>query len=122
MPRKPKHPCGFPGCKELTDRRYCPEHEKIANQQYEKYGRNPATKKRYGRAWHRIRTAYAAEHPFCEECLKNGVLTPTDQIHHILPLAEGGSHARDNLMALCTSCHSRLHAQRGDRWNKKSNG
>ena len=26
MPTKPKHPCGYPGCPNLTDRRYCPEH------------------------------------------------------------------------------------------------
>ena len=31
MPRKPKHPCGYPGCKELTEKRYCPEHEQLTN-------------------------------------------------------------------------------------------
>ena len=44
MPRKPKHPCGYPGCKELTDRRYCEKHEKLVNKQYERYGRDPSTK------------------------------------------------------------------------------
>ena len=120
MPRKPKHPCAYPGCKELTEKRYCPEHLKLTNKQYERYGRDPATKNRYGRAWHRIRTSYAKEHPFCELCMKDGILTPTDQVHHIRPLSEGGSHSRDNLMALCTSCHSRVHAQRGDRWHRKN--
>ena len=64
MPRKPKHPCAYPGCPELTDRRYCEEHEKLTNKQYERYGRDPNTKKRYGRAWKRIRDSYASEHPF----------------------------------------------------------
>lgn len=32
-------------------------------------------------------------------------------------LSEGGTHARDNLIALCKSCHARIHAERGDRWH-----
>ena len=72
--------------------------------------------KRYGRAWQRIRDRYAAAHPFCEECYKRGVLTPTEEIHHIKPLAHGGNHADDNLMALCKPCHSRITVEMGDRW------
>lgn len=49
MPRKPKHPCDFPGCKELVDGRFCEEHTKVRNSQYEKYNRDPNTKRRYGR-------------------------------------------------------------------------
>lgn len=41
MPRKPKHPCGYPGCPELTDKRYCLKHQKLENRQYEKYDRDP---------------------------------------------------------------------------------
>ena len=118
MPRKPKHPCHYPGCPELTYDRFCEKHTKKYNSDYERYGRNPQTRRRYGRAWQRIRSNYAKEHPFCEECLKEGRLTKTEQIHHIKPLAEGGTHDRDNLMALCTSCHAKIHAKRGDRWHK----
>lgn len=117
MPRKPKHPCACPSCPNLTDGRYCEEHEKLAAKQYEQYGRDPAVKRRYGRAWKRIRDAYAKEHPFCEECYRKGRLVPMEQVHHIRPLAEGGDHSRDNLIALCASCHSRIHAERGDRWH-----
>lgn len=119
MPRKPKHPCGYPGCAALTEKRYCPEHEKLTSRQYEKYGRDPKTRSRYGRAWHRIRQSYVKEHPFCEECMKNGKLVPVDQVHHKKPLAEGGSHDRSNLTSLCASCHARIHAERGDRWHNK---
>lgn len=87
MPRKPKHPCGYPGCKELTEKRYCPEHEQLTNKQYEKYGRDPATRRRYGRAWHRIRTSYAQQHPYCEQCFKEGRMVVMEQVHHIKPLA-----------------------------------
>ena len=57
MPRKPKRPCSYPGCPNLTDGRYCPEHQQKVNSNYEKYGRDKSTKKRYGRAWKRIRDA-----------------------------------------------------------------
>lgn len=120
MPRKPKHPCRYPGCAALTDNRYCPEHEKITSQQYEKYGRDPKTRSRYGRAWHRIRQSYVKQHPFCEVCMEKGILVPVDQVHHKKPLAEGGSHERSNLISLCASCHARIHAERGDRWHNKN--
>ena len=118
MPYKPKHPCAYPGCPNLTDRRFCSEHEKQENARYEKYDRDPAVHRRYGRAWKRIRDSYAKAHPLCEECLKAGKAVPMDEVHHRLPLAEGGTHARDNLVSLCKSCHSRIHVERGDRWNK----
>ncbi len=120
MPRKPKHPCGYPGCPELVEygQRYCEEHAKLSAKQYEKYGRDQNAKKRYGRAWSRIRARYASAHPLCEECLKNGVFTPVEQVHHIKPLSEGGTHDESNLMSLCAACHARIHAKRGDRWQR----
>ena len=59
---------------------------------------------------------YAAEHPFCELCFERGIIVPTEEIHHKLPLSEGGTHDRSNLIALCKSCHSTIHAKRGDYW------
>ena len=40
MPSKPKKPCAYPGCPNLTDGRYCPEHQQKVNSNYEKYGIN----------------------------------------------------------------------------------
>ena len=45
-------------------------------------------------------------------------IVPTEEIHHKLPLSKGGTHDRSNLIALCKPCHSREHAERGDRWRK----
>lgn len=53
------------------------------------FNRDKNTKRRYGRAWKRIRDKYAAEHPFCEKCYERGVLVPVEEIHHKLPLSEG---------------------------------
>ena len=123
MPKKPKRPCSFPGCPNLTDGRYCPEHQQQVNHNYEKYGRDRSAKKKYGHAWKRIRDKYAAEHPFCELCFQRGILVPTEEIHHIKPLAEGGTNDCRNLIALCKSCHSQIHAKRGDRWgNRRGRG
>ena len=104
MPRKPKRPCSYPGCPNLTDGQYCKEHEAAARRQYNKYERSADVNKKYGRAWKRIRDRYAAAHPLCEMCLKEGRLTPVDEVHHIVPISQGGTHARDNLMSLCRSC------------------
>lgn len=119
MPRKPKKPCSYPGCPELTDGRYCEKHQKQENARYEKYDRDPAVRRRYGRAWKRIRDSYVKTHPFCEQCYKNGIIVPVDEVHHKIPLSERGTHDRNNLIALCKSCHSKIHAQRGDRWHKQ---
>jgi len=108
MPYKPKRPCSYPGCSRLTDGRYCEEHRQIAGRQYNKYQRDPDTNQRYGRAWRRIRARYIQAHPLCEQCQSEGRLTPTQEVHHILPLADGGTHDAGNLMALCKSCHSSI--------------
>jgi 5-methylcytosine-specific restriction protein A len=116
MPRKPKRPCSYPGCPRLTDGRYCDEHQKLTDKQYNKYQRNPEHRKRYGRAWKRIRDRYIKTHPLCEECYKQGRLTAAEEVHHVLPLSKGGTHDNDNLMSLCKACHSSITARDGDRW------
>ena len=45
MPRKPKKPCSYPGCPELTDGRYCEKHQKQENAHYEKYDRDSAVRR-----------------------------------------------------------------------------
>ncbi|WP_256262960.1 HNH endonuclease signature motif containing protein [Listeria monocytogenes] len=48
-------------------------------------------------------------------CKEDGRLTPTDEVHHILPISQGGTHDRNNLMSLCKSCHNKIHLEIGDR-------
>ena len=119
MPKKPRHPCGYSGCPALTDRQYCPEHQKLVSSHYNRYERDPASKKRYGYQWQKIRARFLSVHPLCAERIARGSATPASEVHHILPLSRGGTHDEDNLMALCKPCHSAISARDGDRWGSR---
>ncbi len=119
MPRMPKRPCSYPGCPELTDGRFCEKHRKLDAQQYNRYERDPEINKRYDRRWAAVRAAYVKEHPLCEECLKEGRVTLVEQVHHIKPLAQGGTHDWENLMSLCKACHARMEMSIGGQLNKR---
>ena len=119
MPNKPLRPCSHPGCPELTANRYCEAHKKLTDKQYNHYQRNPASRKRYDHAWRRIRAAYIASHPLCEECKRAGRLTPANEVHHVVPLTDGGTHDTTNLMSVCKSCHSSITAREGGRWRSQ---
>ena len=117
MPRKPRRPCGVSGCPlfAVEGGQFCEKHLKQQREQYDRYERAPDVNKKYGRAWKRIRDRYAAAHPLCEMCLKEGRLTPVEEVHHILPISKGGDHRDSNLMSLCQSCHTKIHHDLGDR-------
>ena len=120
MPYKPKRPCAYPGCGRLADsEQYCAEHKKVVTKRYNQYQRDPASNKRYGRSWKRIRDRYIKAHPLCEECDKNRRIVAAEEVHHIQPLSKGGGNETSNLMALCKSCHSKITAESGDRWNNR---
>jgi len=116
MPYKPKHPCWHPGCPNLTDKAYCPEHAKAEAKRYNHQERDPDSNKRYGRQWKEVRAAFLSLYPLCEMCENAGKLVPATMVHHKHRLADGGTNEFSNLMALCQSCHSRLHSIEGDRW------
>ena len=48
-------------------------------------------------------------------CLKRGMYSPADTVHHIIPLSPKNIHDPsitlnpDNLMALCRDCHAEVH-------------
>ncbi len=117
MPKKPQRACGHPGCPKLAvpGGQYCEKHRLEYERRYNRYERDPDISKKYGRAWKRIRDRYAAKHPLCEMCLKEGRLKPVEEVHHILPISKGGDHRESNLMSLCQSCHTKLHHELGDR-------
>jgi 5-methylcytosine-specific restriction protein A len=117
VPKLPRRGCAFSGCPRLAveGSQYCEEHKKMVDSQYNRYERRPNTNRKYGRVWKRIRDKYAREHPLCERCLAEGRVTPVEEVHHIIPISQGGTHDPSNLMSLCQSCHTKIHLEMGDR-------
>ena len=121
MPYKPKKPCAYPGCPELTNDRYCPEHKKLMDSQYNTYVRSRSSTEFYNsHAWKKKRANFLIEHPFCVECWKNGKLTKAQIVDHIIPIKMGGEPLDDsNLQGLCWSCHSRKSVLEGSAFRKR---
>ena len=115
MPKKPLQPCAYPGCPNLSSERYCEQHRKVVQHNYDKYQRNQDTKKMYKGKWQKIRARYVKEHPFCEKCFAEGKIVPVEEVHHKVPLSRGGTHDESNLISLCKSCHTKIHYEMGDR-------
>ena len=107
MPYMPKRTCIYPGCPNSSAHQYCDYHRKLMNKLRSEYH----NRKLYGRKWEHIRDRYVAKHPLCELCEAEGRLTPAAEVHHILPLADGGDNSDANLQALCKPCHSRITLQ-----------
>lgn len=79
------------------------------------------------RAWKDTKRSQKVMHPYCVECAKKGIRTPTTQIHHIKPFLEGTNHVErmllllnpNNLMALCDACHVEAHRLLNKRYESK---
>ena len=58
-------------------------------------------------AWRKVRKIYIQKHPICEECERNGFITPAKVIDHIIPIRKGGAKLNfSNLQSLCIQCHA----------------
>ncbi len=114
MPQKPKRPCRYKGCPKLVSNTsgYCEEHEKLMAKHYDKFIRSPEHNKRYGHHWRKIRARFIKGHLFCESCFAGGKYVLATEVHHIKPLSEGGKNDTENLMALCSSCHAKIHSSK----------
>lgn len=122
MPRRPPKPCSYPGCPKLTNERYCPEHKKLMNAQYDMRLRDRGAAEFYhSREWRRLRQNYLIEHPFCVECRKAGKLTKATVVDHVTPIRQGGPDLdENNLQALCASCHGSKSISEGSRFGCSS--
>ena len=72
--------------------------------------------------WKDLREYMVMTHPLCEDCLEEGRITPTEDIHHVLsPFQRGISeeekakraYDENNLVALCRECHIKRHHPNG---------
>jgi len=60
-------------------------------------------------AWRALAARVRREDVLCAECLREGVHTFATQVDHVIPVVDAPALAlvRENLVSLCTSCHSR---------------
>ena len=72
------------------------------------------------KAWKHLRDWFITTHPICEECNKQGIVTPATDVHHIIPFLTGKTEQErwqlflddNNLMSLCSKCHHNIHKQK----------
>ena len=85
MPRKPKRPCRYPGCPNLTDNKsgWCDAHEKKMQQHYEHFARGYDHRARYGGSWPKVRARYLHAHPLCERCAAAGRYVKAREKSHV---------------------------------------
>lgn len=111
-------PCEIPGCPNLVEHGYCEVHANKApkadnRKNFKKLDckKDARTIKFYsGAAWNRTRNAYRKVQPLCEECLRNGKITPSQLVHHKKKLTEIlreglNPYNFQYLEALCNNCH-----------------
>ena len=71
------------------------------------------------RRWKRIRDWKIRNNPVCELCESRGRVTPTKEVHHIIPFDRGTTEEEkqnlafdyDNLESLCEKCHEERHKE-----------
>ena len=74
MPRKPKRPCRYPGCPNLSDGVYCEVHRAL-------FARENAASRGYGSQWRIARARFLRSHPLCAECIEYvGIIKLSDRI------------------------------------------
>lgn len=68
--------------------------------------------------WRNLRKAHLQYHPLCYMCQQKGIIKGGDQVHHLIsPFQFQGlkrnelAYDADNLITLCSKCHSELHGQ-----------
>lgn len=111
--------CASPGCPELVESGYCAEHRRSEDPNVRRAGPRA---RGYDYRWDRVSRLYRRRRPLCEMCAAEGVTTPVDLVHHIVPPEKGGPmYAFSNLMSVCTTHHAQIHAEAGTRGDGLSN-
>lgn len=120
MPSRPRKPCSFPNCPELTNERYCEKHKKAIESEYAKTSRPFKYLYNTGR-WKTLRKQFLQNYPLCEECKAKGTVKAAVVVDHIKP-HKGDERLfwdESNWQALCKECHDRKTAKEDGRWGRK---
>lgn len=120
MPEGPLKLCRAPGCREITRDGLCPRHRAapplmtIAPRPAEAERPNAAARGYCSATWRRTRSYVLARD--CYVCSCCGVpVGKAGHVDHVVPKAQGGDEADENLQLLCPSCHSRKTAHETQR-------
>lgn len=114
MPATPQHYCAAPCCSVLVIGRYCPTH--AVDQEHAR--RNCDLRRLYRTAkWRHpiwgVRSCVLRQQPICEECRAEGLITATQDVHHLQKATRENFFDMSILQALCATHHSR-HTQKGE--------
>lgn len=113
MPAAAPRPCRHPGCSALVrGSAYCATHQRAAAGSFADRARGTRQQRGYGSGWDaRRKRILERDCGLCQQCLREGRLTAVGDkpysawCDHIVPKAEGGSDADENLQTLCRACH-----------------
>lgn len=86
--------------------------------------RESASRRGYGYKWRIEREKYLSGHPWCVECMGNGIRVPATEVDHIVP-HKGNKKLfwdRGNWQGLCKNCHSRKTAQEDGGFGRSPHG
>ncbi|WP_246053938.1 HNH endonuclease signature motif containing protein [Paenibacillus anaericanus] len=67
-------------------------------------------------AWKKCRIVILErDHYLCQPCLKKGIITTANTVHHIKSLEDYPELAldEDNLESICPTCHNKEHPEKG---------
>ena len=103
MPPRPLKPCNHPGCSSLVTVGRCEIHQKKQKEKRSLKKRDPF----YGSTrWRYLRKKFLIVNPICSRCGSKATV-----VHHVKEIKEGGDpFDKNNLEALCSSCHSKHHS------------
>ena len=80
-------------------------------------------------AWKRLRNdIMKRDGGICRDCWDKGMLTPAEEVHHIIPLTPENISDPDialnpaNLVCLCRDCHAARHRKNPRRYQIDENG
>lgn len=104
MPNRAAKPCAYPGCRELVQGvSRCAEHRR-----YQDEDEARQTHRLYDRRWQARRLHQLASHPWCEDCLGDGIYTQATDVHHVRRhFGDRATFMSSPLLSLCQRCHSR---------------
>ena len=112
MPNAPLRPCAEAGCPALVVRGRCPVHTQVQEQR-----RGSRISRGYDKHWLKLRAWFMQqpEHQLCVVCTRQGRVTRTAEVDHIVPFRGVHDPKRldpNNLQPLCI-VHHREKTSRG---------